>query len=266
MVMALVAGATGKAGRETMTALLRRDVRVRAMVRDRDRAHLPAEVETVEGDLSRPVDLERAADGADYAFLLSGAMTPESAAAIGAAPIRRTVLLWAGYRGPVEDALAASGTEWVGLEPVSFLGNTLTWASGVRDGSTVVEPFVDVAESMVDERDVAEVAAEVMLTDGHAGRRYSLTGAEPVSVRDRVRGLSAALGREVTLRELTEEQARRRWSQEGYDEALIDALVAWQQRPPAEATRVDAAVPDLLGRPAGTFAGWLGRHLDRFRR
>ena len=240
----LVTGVSGKAGGATARALRERGV------------------EVVTGRLPDP---GAALDGVDAAFLLAGFADPDTAAVVEKAGVRRAVLLWAGRRGPVEEAFAASTVEIVELQPASFLGNSLVWADDVRDRGEVAEPFVHVAETMVHEDDVGEVAATVLLEDGHAGRTYELTGRDPVSVRDRVDALAAALGRSIGLRELTETEARARWRAEGYDDGLADALVAWQRRPAAEATRVSPDVQRVLGRPARTFADWIPAHLDAFR-
>jgi uncharacterized protein YbjT (DUF2867 family) len=204
-------------------------------------------------------------DGVDAAFLLSGFADPDTARILEKAGVRRVALLWAGYRGPVEEAFAESGLEWTSIRPVSFLGNTLTWADAIRERGEVAEPFVDVAETMVHEADVGEVAATVLLEDGHAGRSYELTGREPVTVRARVEALAAALGRPLHLAELTESEARRRWLAAGYDDSLVDALVAWQQRPVEEATRVSPDVEEVLGRPPLTLDDWVSEHVAAFR-
>ena len=242
----LVTGATGKAGRATVSALRARD----------------ADVEVVTGRLPDPGP---AWDGVDAAFLLAGFAGAQTAALAEKAGVRRVALLWAGYWGPVEEAFAATDLEWTALQPASFLGNTTVWADEVRSRGEVTEPFVDVAETMVHEADVGAVAAAVLLEDGHAGRTYELTGREPISVRDRVDALAAALGRPLRLTELSEAEARRRWLAEGHDAALVDALVEWQQRPVAEATRVSPDVERVLGRPPLTLADWIAGHVDEFR-
>ena len=258
----LVTGATGKAGRAALRALLERGAEGRALVRDPETADLPAEEEVVRGDLAEP---GAAFDGAEAAFLLSGFADPDTAELAERAGVRRVARLWSGYWGPVEDAFSRSPVEWTALQPGSFLGNSVVWADGIRERGEVAEPFVDVAESMVHEADVGAVGAAVLLEPGHAGRVYELTGGEAVSVRDRIDALAEALDRPLKLIELSEAEARRRWRSEGYDEGLVEALVGWMQRPPEEATRVSPDVERVLGRPPLTFAAWLSEHLDAFR-
>ena len=242
----LVTGANGKAGRATVRAL-------------RDRV---ADMEVVTGRLPDPGP---AWDGVDAAFVLSGFADPETAVLAEKAGVRRVALLWAGYWGPVEEAFSDTDLEWTSLQPASFLGNTTVWVDDVRERGEIAEPFVEVAETMVHEADVGAVAAAALLEDGHAGKSYELTGREPVSVRDRVEALSRALGRPLHLVELSEAEARSRWRAEGYDPALVDALVGWQQRPVAEATRVSPDVERVLGRPPLTLADWIPEHVDAFR-
>ena len=74
---AFVAGATGQTGRRIVQELVRRDIPVRAMVRDLEKARqiLPDSVELVVGDVLKPAGLEEAI--ADSTVLIS---------ATGAAP------------------------------------------------------------------------------------------------------------------------------------------------------------------------------------
>ena len=176
-------------------------------------------------------------------------------------------LLWAGFRGPVEEAFADGPVAWTGLEPVSFLGNTRVWRDRIRAEGIVAEPFVDVAETMVDERDVGEAAATVLLEPGPRGRRYSLTGRAPDHrARPGRRARPGASTGRSRLVELSEAEARRRWADEGYADDLIDALVAWQQRPvDGGHSRRTPRCPTCSGARPCTFEDWLDRHADEFR-
>ncbi|GIH95601.1 NAD(P)H-binding protein [Planobispora siamensis] len=269
----LVTGATGKVGRRVVDDLLRAGQRVRALTRDPARADLPEPVEVVRGDLADPRTLGPAFDGVvgahlltaggdDYATLRTG---PELVELAQKAGVRRVTLLWNGQVGPVEKAFAASDLEWTALQPVDFMSNTLTWASAIKERGEVREPFADVPGGVVDERDVAAVAAAVLARGGHAGRTYVLTGPQVLSQRGRLAAIAEAIGRPLRFVELTEEQARKRWRQAGYGEELIELLVSWQGNPPPEAVSISPAVREITGREPRSFAEWAADHADAFR-
>lgn len=70
--MILVTGATGNIGTELVAQLSDSGERVRALVRDPQRATLPAGVEAVVGDLNQPESMAEALDGVDGMFLMPG--------------------------------------------------------------------------------------------------------------------------------------------------------------------------------------------------
>lgn len=71
---ALVTGATGTIGNAVARHLVAAGHRVRALVRDRDRASevLPAEVELTRGDITEPATLPAAVDGVEVVFHAAG--------------------------------------------------------------------------------------------------------------------------------------------------------------------------------------------------
>jgi uncharacterized protein YbjT (DUF2867 family) len=70
----LLTGATGYVGGHLLSLLLERGHRVRCLVRDPTRAHLPAGAEVVEGDVQRPETIAPALEGVDVAFYLVHSM------------------------------------------------------------------------------------------------------------------------------------------------------------------------------------------------
>ncbi|MFF3988980.1 SDR family oxidoreductase [Streptomyces sp. NPDC001601] len=169
-----------------------------------------------------------------------------------------------------EAAVRASGLDSTILRPGGFASNALAWADTIRTKRTVFAPFADVALPVVDPADIAAVAAEALRADGiggaggHGGRVYELTGPEPVSPRQQAAVISAALGEEVTFVELSREEAHAamaRFMPEEAVEGTLDVLGA----PLAAESRVSTDVATVLGRPAGGFAGWVGRNLPAFR-
>jgi nucleoside-diphosphate-sugar epimerase len=70
---ALVTGAAGFTGQYLVRALLERGAQVRALVRHPAQAQFAADsgVEVIEGDLTKPLEMERAVDGCDFVFHLA---------------------------------------------------------------------------------------------------------------------------------------------------------------------------------------------------
>ncbi|MFI6245461.1 NAD(P)H-binding protein [Streptomyces sp. NPDC051016] len=285
--MILVMGATGTTGGEVVRQLAARGTKVRALTRDPARAQLPPGVEAVPGHHRDPASVAAAMAGAEAAFLV-GVFGPDDSehdralpAAARAAGVRRLVKL-SGIGcgdpavGPVgtwhmagEQAVRDSGLEWTVLRPSAFASNTLGWAPAVRSGGPVPNLSGAGGQGVVDPRDVAEVAVAALLDarhDGrHAGRTYTLTGPEVLSVPDQAAVLAGILGRPVGTRELTSDEARAHLRTLGLDDTFVDASEqsrAFVQRGGNEVVTDD--VPRLLRRPARTYREWAMDHRDLF--
>ncbi|MER6223591.1 NAD(P)H-binding protein [Streptomyces sp900105755] len=175
-----------------------------------------------------------------------------------------------------EAAVRTSGLDSTILRPSGFASNALAWADTIRTKRTVFAPFADVALPVVDPADIAAVAAAALRADGiggagghggtggHGGRVYELTGPEPVSPRQQAAVISAALDEEVAFVELSREEAHAAMARFMPEEAVAGTLDVLGAPLPAE-SRVSADVATVLGRPAGGFAGWVGRNLPAFR-
>jgi dihydroflavonol-4-reductase len=74
MINTLVTGATGAVGSCIVRSLLRNGYRVRALVRDPDRARaiVPPSVELIQGDVTKPSTLPRAFDNIEWVFHAAG--------------------------------------------------------------------------------------------------------------------------------------------------------------------------------------------------
>jgi uncharacterized protein YbjT (DUF2867 family) len=66
----LVTGGTGNVGRHVVSQLVARGERFRVMTRNPDAAHLPPQVEVVNGDLTLPETLETCLRNVDTVFLV----------------------------------------------------------------------------------------------------------------------------------------------------------------------------------------------------
>jgi uncharacterized protein YbjT (DUF2867 family) len=272
----LVTGATGNVGRHVLDQLLRADQPVRALTRNPKTAKLPDGVQVVAGDLGAPHTLTRAFDGVTAMHLITvdnnhggaplqtGPQIVELAVSAG---VRRVTVLWSGEeKGPVEQAIEGSELEWTFLQPtVEYMANMLAWADSIRTKAQVQEAFGDRLDATIDEADIGAVAATALLQNGHAGKRYKLTGPEVLTVPDKVQAISQAIGRHIQFVELTEKQARERMRKAGSAEDVIEFVINWYANPPKMASTVLPTVEEVTGRPARTIAQWTAEHAQHFR-
>ncbi|HEY1179409.1 MAG TPA: NAD(P)H-binding protein [Phytomonospora sp.] len=259
----LVTGATGTVGGQIVRQLHEAGHAVRALTRDPAKAALPEGVEVVAGDLTDPDTLKGVFDGVTAAHLITfgggyqtlttGPRIMELAAEAGVAKV--TVL-----RGPDDDeflaAVDAGGVDRTLIVPVEFMSNHKEWAERIRTDGEVREGFVDAPSALVHEADIAAVAVVALTQDGHAGQSYTITGPEVLTIRGKVAVLAEALGRDITLVELTEEEVLAQLLAEGWDEGSAAWMIGIRKDTPEIGYTVVDTVERVTGRPARTFAQW----------
>ena len=285
--MLLVTGATGTIGRPLIDALVNQDVKVRAITHDPQAANLPAGVEVVEGDLSRPATIAPFLDGVTAVFLHPRAVGLAAGELLTLARqrgVQRVVALSATnvddppdqqpsrYQGDrnkeVEDAAVASGLAWVSLRASFFAANTLrAWGAQIRAGDLVRGPYANFAEAPIHERDLAEVVAHALGSDdlvARRGRRLELTGPQSLAHQQLVATIGEVLGRPLRFQELPPEVAKQGMVQQGIPEAFVEALLARYAREVGQPAPVTGEVERVLGRPARTYAEWVADHAAAF--
>jgi uncharacterized protein YbjT (DUF2867 family) len=209
----LVTGARGNVGREVVKALLARGVPVRAAGRaDRERDSPAADgVETVALDLADPRTFLPAVKGCDSLFLLrppaiantKATLNPfiDTARANGVGHV--VFLSVAGAAAnklvphhAVEQHLLAGALPYTLLRPGFFSQNLGdAYRRDIAEDRRIYVPAGRSRVAFVDVRDVAEVAALAFVDPAsHAGKAYTLTGAEAVTFSDAAALLSEALG------------------------------------------------------------------------
>jgi uncharacterized protein YbjT (DUF2867 family) len=281
----LVTGATGTIGRPLIDVLVGEGAEVRAVTRNPQAAGLPADVEVVEGDPSRPDTIAPLLEGVTALFLHPRAVgTPavELLALARERGVKRVVVLSAinvdddlaeqpsRYNGDrnkeVEAAAVGSGLEWVSLRAGSFAINTLNaWGAQIRAGDVVRGPYATFAEAPIHERDLAGVGARALLTDELVGRRLQLTGPQSLSHEEMVAIIGDVIGRPLRYEEIPPEAVKQGMVQRGFPEPFVEALMARYARGVGQAAPVTGEVEKVLGRPARTYAEWVADHADAFR-
>ena len=225
----------------------------------------------VKGDLTDPhgADLAAALDGVTAAHLITFAGTADDpyaqladgdgvVAALQRAGVERVTVL-SGGESPLETAVKASDLEWTILQPVEFMSGALDWAASIRDEGVVRTGFADRRSAMVDEYDIGAVAAGVLTRGGYGRRELPISGPEVLTPADMVRIVGDAIGRDITLIPLTEDEAREQWRKEGFPDDVIDFFVWAHGNTPEVGYTVAPTVPDVTGRPARTLGAVGGR-------
>ncbi|WP_043619507.1 NAD(P)H-binding protein [Nonomuraea candida] len=278
--MILVVGATAHFGRQTVDSLVAAGHPVRALSRTPERAGLPAGVEVVQADLTRAETLGPALADVTAVFLVLpyGLDPAPFLDAARRAGVRRIVFLSSGavvdgaekqpdviaaYHHGVEQAVKATGAEWTFLRIFFPAVNSLSFAMQLGGGDVVRAPYAGAAATVVHERDVADVAARVLTSGGHAGRVYEPTGPASLTQAEQVSALGAALGRDLSFEELDAGPVREqmgRFMDPDFVNALFDLMAATVGRD----APVNSVVEELTGHPARTYTQWAADHAADF--
>jgi uncharacterized protein YbjT (DUF2867 family) len=275
----LVTGATGNIGSALLKELHGCGAGpLRGFTRDAARAAFPDRVEAVEGDFAEPESLKPALEGVRSLFLVSrlgsDADIIEAARLVG---VEHVVLVSsitvqthphlgpAGENLAVERLLQDSGMAWTILRPTQFASNALMWAAAIRDRETVRAPYADTGLPTIHPADIASVARVALTEPGHRGRTYALTGPEPVTARQQVEAIAAALERHVPFMEISRQEAHPQMAAAFGDDAADAVLDVTGGDVNDELLVVRDTVSRVTGSPARPFQQWAAENADIFR-
>ena len=272
--MILVTGSTGNNGTQIVRQLATQGVPVRGLVRNlvKEAARVAEMkalgIEVAEGDLSKPESLSLPLNGVTAALLLSP-VNPNTvelqgnfiraAQQAGVSHIVKFSMIGAAADSPVplsrwhreaEIILERSCLQWTHLRPNDLMRyNTRLLMPSIQKEGAFYDSLGQARISMVDEEDVAEVAAKVLTSRGHEGKTYVLTGPESLSFADIAGYLAASLNRSVRYVDITPEQAEKAMLAGGLPEPavkLVGALRAYERE--NHNAILTTTVRDLLGR------------------
>ncbi|SNQ51362.1 NmrA family protein [Frankia canadensis] len=278
----LVTGASGNIGSRLVATLARSGYPARGSSRDATTLRLPAGVELAELDLtdSGP-SAAKALRGVEAIFLypVIGTIDAFVAAAVEAG-VRYVVLLSspAAYEvgefdrpigrihRAVERAVADSGLEHTVLYPSWLATNTRRdWADQIRATGRVAMAFADAAVTPIHPEDIAEVAAHLLTQKTFRSRMQILTGPRSMRMRDAVAIIGDVLGVEVTVDDVTREQA---WEldQGRIPRPILESLLDVAAATVGQTASVTNTVERITGHPARSLRSWLDANRGDFQR
>jgi len=271
----LVTGATGKVGAQLVSILVTGGAAVRAAVAP---PTAPGELAALGAELARfdyddPASARAALVGVDRLFIiapptLAPATMSDLLDAAGAAGVRfigKLSTMGASPDSPIQLGRAHAATDEL-LRPTVFMDNLVAFAAGsIRDRGAFFGASGDGRVSWVSSRDLAEVAAAVLLEPAaHRGQTYRLTGPEPLSCPDVAAILSEIVGRPIHYVDLPPDQLRASLIERGIPAPFADGLVTLEAvKASGELAAVSPAVEQVLGRPGERYRDFLRRHRDR---
>jgi uncharacterized protein YbjT (DUF2867 family) len=279
----LVTGASGTIGQSLVRQLEARGADFAVMSsRPSGAAAGPA---TVHGDMLDAASLQAAFTGAQTLFLLfpyqanalelaRNAVQAAQAAGVkhivrssGAGADAHSPVSIARMQGEIDQLIEQSGIAFTLLRPNGFMQNWVNFAAGQIKAGSYAAPNGDGAISVIDVRDIAEVAA-IALTDlgAHAGKVYTLTGGEALSTAEQLAIIAAAAGRPVRYDDVTEAQARSAMLGWGMDPVVVEWTLSLSQvYKQGWASGVSPDVERLTGHAPRRFADFVAENLAAWR-
>ncbi|HEX4201312.1 MAG TPA: NmrA family NAD(P)-binding protein [Chthoniobacterales bacterium] len=273
--MILISGSPGNIGSPLAQRLLEQGKQIRLLVRNPKKedpvvADLRSRgAEVVQGDFSDAGSLPACFSGVKSAFLLvpvaqetaewkrnfiraaeqSGVERMVNLSVSGASASSPVALFR--WHWEAEQTLESTGIAWTHLQPTDLARFNIrsilptVQAQGVFY-STVGEGRV----ALVDEEDVAEVAAAALTEDGHAGKKYVLTGPKAVSYPEMADALGSKLGKSVKYIDIDPEQAKQAMIGAGMPDWVADFINELRElEKSGGASGPTQNIQKLLGRP-----------------
>jgi uncharacterized protein YbjT (DUF2867 family) len=280
----LVTGATGTIGCDVVKILLENRVPLRAGVRDQAKARkeFGPDITLATFDFEDASSFAGALDGVGKVFLLPPLLpnqvevTNAFVDAAKRAGVRRIVKLSAigvddeiqftvgKWHAANEQHIRESGLACTFLRPNSFMQNFITYFPP-RNG-VIYLPWGNGTASFVDTRNIASVAAEVLTSDGHEEKIYTLTGSATLGIAEVAQLLSEVAAREFKYVDVSEAAARDGMLQAAVPKWQADALM--ELHAINKQNRWNAVTSDIekvTGNPATDFAQFARDHADKFR-
>ena len=172
----------------------------------------------------------------------------------------------------VEKVIEESGISYTFLRPNSFMQNFVNFYSqSIKSMNAFYVPGGDAKVSFVDVRDIASVAATILVNENnngamtHINRAYDITGPEAISYRQAAEILSNITNKKISYVNSTEDQARQVMREIDMDEWFINiALELYDSYRRGYASKISPAVELITGTRPRTFVEFAKEYVNYF--
>ncbi|MFM7256317.1 MAG: SDR family oxidoreductase [Betaproteobacteria bacterium] len=232
------------------------------------------------GDFADPASLTGAFAGVHTLFLLFP-LTPDSwqlahnaveaakasgvkhmVRSSGAGADATSPIAIANLHGRIDALMERSGIPYTLLRPAGFMQNWVNFHAAQLRGGRYAAPHGTAGISVIDVRDIADVAAVVLTNpSAHAARTYTLTGGEALSTGQQVALIAQAAGREIRYDDITEEQAEADLRAWGLPEVMVGYFMSLNRvYKQGWAAGISPDVERLTGHAPRRFADFAAEH------
>src|SRR5215203_1732152 len=282
----VITGASGQLGRSTAELVLGRMPASEVILTTRhpeeisDLAARGAEVR--EADFERPETLDGAFEDGDKLLLIStdavGTRVDQHRAAIEAAEKAGVChVIYTSYLNPVEDnpaavtadhreteeALRESGLAWTALRNGLYAEYQVPTGTQAVAAGRLVHNNGDGETAYVSREDCAAAAAAVLVTEGHEGEAYNITGPRPLSQDDVAALLSEVSGRPVEAVAVDDEAFIEGLSAAGVPEPAAREIASYGRAiREGYIDQISGAVENLTARPPRSLREVFEAHRD----
>jgi uncharacterized protein YbjT (DUF2867 family) len=275
----LVMGARGSVGKLVLDALLEQRVPVRASARKPQPGQFPEGVDVYAADLTDPASLAVAFDGAGQVFLYANNDGVDGVIeAARAADIEKIALMSSGSvihpssagnaitekHRQVEDAFAAApDLTVVPIRPLVLATNALNWAWPIKATGSAALYKPDAVTAPIHEKDVAAIVVAALTGNTSAAVSEILTGPARISQRDQVAAIASATNKDITVTELSRDEAAAQFARFMPAEEA-EAVLQFLDDADAGNSPATDTVATVLGRAAIGFDVWAADHATDF--
>lgn len=240
----LITGATGTIGTELVKQLESKQADFRLLLRSQHKAETfrARNIDTAIGSYEDSDSLDRALENITGVFLLAppsqdqveqeanlvqaakkaGVKHLVKISALGASPDSNIHL--ARWHAQIESYIKDSGLDFTFLRPHSFMQNLFSYAETIKNEAKIFAPMGDGAFPMIDARDIAAVAAEILTGSGPYGKIYHLTGPKALTMHEVAEAMTDVLGKGISYVPITPGQAKAGLMEMGLEEWFASDL------------------------------------------
>jgi uncharacterized protein YbjT (DUF2867 family) len=272
--MILLTGAGGTVGSVVVQALKGSQAKLRLAFRTEEKAAQARQAgyEALAFDYTQSETLAPAFEGVEKLFLLGTGILGQQEGELNllraaqAACVRKIVKLsvlgaeredfaLARLHRAVEREIEASGLEWTFLRANNFMQGFVVFdGETIRSEGMFYQANASAPVAHVDVRDIADLAAHVLLSEGHAGKAYNLSGPQALNGFELAAIMSHQLGKQVECQEISGHELHAHLLAAGAPPIYADTLVdLYDFFGSGGAANSDSALSQLLGRPAISF-------------